>query len=60
VSDQNILGLIERLERYPQISQASLLNMSIEKEGKNEFKSFSIRVTLATKSKVVATTKEAK
>jgi type IV pilus assembly protein PilN len=60
VSDQNILGLIERLERFPQIAQASLLNMSIEREGKNEFKSFSIRVTLKTKSKVVATKKEAK
>ncbi len=60
VSDQNILGLIERLERFPQIAQASLLNMSIEREGKNEFKSFSIRVSLKTKSKVVATKKEAK
>ena len=46
VSDQNILGLIERLERFPQISQASLINLSIEKEGINEFKSFSVRVTL--------------
>ena len=60
VSDQNILGLIERLERFPQISQASLINMSIEKEGKNEFKSFSVRVTLKTKSKVVATKKGGK
>jgi type IV pilus assembly protein PilN len=60
VSDQNILGLIERLERSPQISQASLRNMSIGKEGKNEFRSFSIRVTLETKNKVMATKKEAK
>jgi len=37
-----------------------LLNMSIEKEGKNEFKSFSIRVSLETKSKAVTTKKEAK
>jgi Tfp pilus assembly protein PilN len=60
VSDQNILGLIERLEGFPQISQASLINLSIEKEGKNEFKSFSVRVTLKTKSKVVATKKGGK
>ena len=60
VSDQNILGLIERLERFPQISQASLINLSIEKEGINEFKSFSVRVTLKTKSKVVATKKGGK
>jgi type IV pilus assembly protein PilN len=60
VSDQNILGLIERLEGFPQISQASLINLSIEKEGKNEFKSFSVRVTLNTKSKVVATKKGGK
>ncbi|HHZ70298.1 MAG TPA: hypothetical protein EYO51_05610 [Methylococcaceae bacterium] len=60
VSDQNILGLIERLERFPQISQASLINLSIEKEGINEFKSFSVRVTLNTKSKVVATKKGGK
>ncbi|HIG90892.1 MAG TPA: hypothetical protein EYQ77_00455 [Methylococcaceae bacterium] len=60
VSDQNILGLIERLGRFPQISQASLINMSIEKEGKNEFKSFSVRVTLKTKSKVVAIKKGGK
>lgn len=58
VSDQNILGLIERLERSPVILQVSLENMSIEKVGKNEFKAFSVRVTLDTTRKSVAIKKE--
>ncbi len=58
VSDQNILGLIERLERSPVTLQVSLENMSIEKVGKNEFKAFSVRVTLDTTRKSVAIKKE--
>lgn len=46
VSDQNIIGLIERLERSSPLKQASLLNMSIEKNEKHDMKSFAIRVTL--------------
>jgi type IV pilus assembly protein PilN len=49
LSDQNILGLIERLEQSPEIEQASLLNLSIDKEGKQGMKSFSIRVILSAK-----------
>jgi len=46
VSDQNILGLIENVEKSSVVESASLKNMSIVKEKKYEMKSFTIKVTL--------------
>jgi type IV pilus assembly protein PilN len=47
ISDQNILQFIENLAESSVIDKASLLTMSVKTQNKRNYKSFSIRCTLA-------------
>jgi type IV pilus assembly protein PilN len=47
INDQNILQFIENLAESSAIDKASLLTMSVKTKGKRNYKSFSIKCTLA-------------